>query len=82
MITTIITCNRSITGIPIENKGLRVLCLNIFIPRRQPIEPPIRARVMRVASGILHFARADLLLSIPNAINPPRFTERIYSRII
>lgn len=72
----------SITGIPIENSGFSVLCLNVFIARRHPIEPPSKAKVKSVASGIRHFERVERLLSIKNAINPPRLTERIYSETI
>ena len=80
--TTIMAiCRSSITGIPIKKAGFIVLCLNTFIPRRHPIEPPSNAKVKSVASGMRHLALFDLLLSIPNAINPPRVTRRIYSKM-
>lgn len=66
---------------PIENRGFRVLCLNTIMPKRHPTEPKSKAKVRRVASGILHLDLIDLFLSIPNAINPPRLTRRIYSKI-
>ena len=51
-------------GMPTVNFGCFVLCRNVYIPRREPILPPIAATPMRVASGMRQRLRRAFSLSV------------------
>ena len=60
----IIVSEISIVGNPNINLIFCVLCLNVYIPTKQPIEPPNKAISINVFSGILHLPYLAFRLSI------------------
>jgi hypothetical protein len=69
------------TGMPIVNEACFVLWRKINMPAIEPILPPRTAVRKRVFSGILHFLRFALDLSIPIRRKPVKFI-RIKYRIV
>lgn len=62
-----------IDGIPIVNLGCFVLCLKQYIPKREPIDPPAIAIVIRAFSDILHLCFMARFLSMYIKIKPNKF---------
>ena len=68
----------NIKGIPIVNFKCFVLCLNLYIPIYEPIEPKISERKINVFSLIRHLLFLAKYLSYPISKNDIRFITSIY----
>ena len=69
-----------IHGIPYLNCGCNVLCLNVYIPIKEPILPKNNGIRSNVFSGVLHKLCFALYLSNPIDKKPIIFIIRKYIR--
>ena len=63
-----------IKGIPYTKERCLVLWRKVYIPKMEPMLPPITAMIKRVASGIRKALFFAFYLSMPIRANPIRLT--------